>query len=600
MKTRSVDREGGLDPSRSWLAITNKAFSRNWPYGLQSICIIVLLGAVNWLAHFSLARSFGLYEDDYYFISPAFGMSLQEVFAEVTNNFLKWPQGRPIGFSLPLILSFIGYRLDGLYGIYIIAFLILCLNTYLLYLLVRKFGSMSLALVAALAFSLFPADTTRSFLMHGLGLQPSITFLLIASLFYLDNRKGVAYLFILGALLTYETPFLVFWGIPFIQFKRGRYWTRQFLLHISILVGITFCALIIRTVTGDSRLQMGGFMLIPFKVFLALIIGPLTSFGLFFYALIITFLNLNAIVICGILVSLVFTGFACYVLILKPIEETGRFALENRSNYQRADKWRASPKVRLLIRSSLIGLILLCLGYGLSFTHFPPTAYHGRLASVHLAASIGGSILFASLCILGLSIVNRLALLRTLMVIMALYFSSLVGYNTVIQESFIKSWCNQKSFWTNTLPLIPDLTAGTVILFPYNGSAETAYIHTHSWADSLILKQLYEFPNDWKNPPRLYTVSLNWLTILSLNNERIYWNVPAGESSAHVEALPESNVILLQQNNASVSRKTGVLLIFGREFHLKQPLMAPSAVPYGRRPLYDLLISSENQCGSRN
>ena len=47
----------------------------------QSLRVLGLLGVVNWMAHFYLARGFGLYEDDYSFISPAIGMDLHQLLA---------------------------------------------------------------------------------------------------------------------------------------------------------------------------------------------------------------------------------------------------------------------------------------------------------------------------------------------------------------------------------------------------------------------------------------------------------------------------------------------------------------------------------------
>ena len=533
---------------------TNALF-RVSPLNRQSLGAFTLMCIVNWMAHFYLARGFGLYEDDYSFISPAFGMDFHQLLAHISAMFARWPQGRPLGHSIPSLLSFVGYNLGGLYGLYIIAFFILSLNAFLVYILVKRSGfSESLALMAGLAFCIFPADTTRSFLGNALHLEVSLIFLLIASLCYLSGRKTLSYFIIIGSLLTYESPFMVFFGIPLLQQKWDRKFAKELFRHIVILFLIIVCVFGIRYFMNESRVHMGtGIFLVPPKILASMIIGPLASFGLFLYAPVATLLHFDINVMIAFLVCLAAISW----ILLKSKKNLydivdGNLVITNTWIDRRFEKFKIPPKYWRLAQLYLVGIVLLCLAYTLSFTHFPPIQYHGRLTSVHLAASIGSSILFACLATTVIAIADQYRFKFIGIALLAIYLSFAIGYSVFIQEDFVQSWRAQRCFWTEVLLLAPDLSDGTVIFFPYDASSEPKYIHIHSWADPIILEQIYDFPPSWKYPPRLFTVTPNWAQSTFLKDGQIMWNVPTTRWPPHSEVLSESNLILLQMVNQSL------------------------------------------------
>jgi len=178
--------------------ISSRPAVNNW---LPALRVLLLLFLVIWVSNFLLSNSFGLYEDDYSHISPRMASDPSTLMPILVSNFAVWPQGRPLHFSFPKIFGYIGFSLSGLRGIYVIGALILTLNAFLFYLLLRRLGSESFALLGSFAFCLFPADTTRPFLTHAIGYQPSLTFLLIATHLYLSGLKTASYSVILGALL---------------------------------------------------------------------------------------------------------------------------------------------------------------------------------------------------------------------------------------------------------------------------------------------------------------------------------------------------------------------------------------------------------------
>ena len=180
---------------------------RRWNIALDLLSIAIIL----WVAHYFLFRSLGLYEDDYAFISQPFGWSLSDLLGYL-KVVATLPQGRPLGFFLPHALAFVAGKLGGLSVVYIVAYAIQTTNAFLFYFLLRRIGLRATAAIGALAFGLFPADTTHILLVHTLGLHSSLTFLLLASHFYVSGNRTLAHLFSLMSLITYESRLHGFLG----------------------------------------------------------------------------------------------------------------------------------------------------------------------------------------------------------------------------------------------------------------------------------------------------------------------------------------------------------------------------------------------------
>src|SRR5437867_12095374 len=100
------------------------------PYREAPIAL-ALSALLVWTAQFHHFLDFGLYEDDYWFISEAMGKDPSYLVARFQRAFTTLPQGRPFGFFLPALLSFIGDKLSALAGIHLIGFAIVTHNTFL-------------------------------------------------------------------------------------------------------------------------------------------------------------------------------------------------------------------------------------------------------------------------------------------------------------------------------------------------------------------------------------------------------------------------------------------------------------------------------------
>jgi len=541
---------------------------------MKSLKVLVFLACIAWIAHFFYFRHFGLYEDDYAHIAPAMGWDLAALLRHA-RVFVTWPQGRPIHFFLPRLFSFIGAGLGGLHTVYVIGFIIVTLNAFLFYILMeRTIRSEVLALTGALAFCLFPADTTHTLLTHALTLQTSLMFLLIASLCYLSGKRKISYLVALGALLTYESPFMVFFGIPLLKDKWDRSLVREYIGHAVILSGIILGVVGIRMFTGDERLMMmrrTDIFLVPVKILASVVIGPFASLLLFFYRPARTISHWNTGIALVFVMCLGVFLWQYHRLRIDSIDERSDYPLSFHSKvFTLSGSLQAPIYYAGVAKLFLAGIMMLCLAYVVSFTYFPPIATFGRGTGVHLAAAFGGSIIFACLCSLFLSMANAYGLKRYAIMVLSLYLSLVVGYRFSIQQDFKQSWQNQRWFWTSVIENSPDMTDGTVILVLRDDLPKTRYILTNSWADPFILEQIYQFPKHWKNPPRLLVVGNNWTQNVIMRGEE--WTMPW--VGYYEFTLQDSNVILLQMVDDKLIRADKPVIIRGRTLELKpmQPI----------------------------
>jgi hypothetical protein len=166
----------------------------------------------------------------------------------------------------------------------------------------------------------------------------------------------------------------------------------------------------------------------------------------------------------------------------------------------------------------------------------------------------------------------------------------LVAYCFSIQLDFKQAWQNEQSFWTKTVAQVPDLSDGTMIFVLDHNLPATRYILTNSWADPIMLAQIFRFPSDWKAPPRLFVVPTDWTKSIAQENDQLRWEVPAATWVAHWEVLPQSNVILLEMENGKLVRRYGSILIDGQSLQLK-PLSPDPYPDWKKGVLYPLLIA---------
>lgn len=570
---------------KNWINSNYKSWSN-----LKAFFILAL---TIWIAHFWYSGSFGLYEDDYNRVSKVFDLA----WAEIGNYILHFSnsQGRPLHDGLIYLLSFLGFRLGGLQSIYWIGYVIITINTFLFYLLLKRLSANQFfAMTGALAFCLFPADTTKPFLTHSLGIQPSLTFLLAATHCYLSQKKILSYGFILGSLLCYETIFPVFLAVPLLQRQWDLKLRRELLRHIIILGGMIISIVIIR------KLSIGGVGVIKNLDFISTIrwslsnqfYGPFISISMFFYrpfqALLYLLQSKGELII---LISFCLAGF---VWVLSRLD----FA-PYRQNVSSQNSVSCSENFNYfqhLTKLTLVGFILLTLAYPLTLTELA-TEISGRASRVHVAAAIGASIIVACACSAILLLANRYRLKNLAAAILAAFFALLIGFGIMVQQDYQRSWQYQRAFWTDVIHLAPDLTDGTVILvdalLPWGEQ-----IHPFAWSMPSVVGQLYQFPWQWKNVPKLYKLNPDWQQKISANGEMALNNDNGLLSYYYTWESPRqvktSEIILLQEKDGKLVRTTTPIVVGTKKFSFK-PLTNSTLDSFEKAYLYDYLISPNNK-----
>lgn len=551
---------------------------------------LIFLALTIWVAHFLHFLHFGLYEDDYALISGVWRTPdlLDGMKAAITG----WPEGRPLGFLLLELFSFIGELAGGLHFIYVMGYLVITVNAFLFYLLLRRVSTETLAITGALTLSLFPADTTHSFLTHSLCLQVSVTFLLTASLLYVSGKRVLPYIMIAGSLLTYESPYMVFLAIPLLRVKWDKALVKELFRHVAILAGIVLVAVVIRSIVGEvgvgkMRADIPGVLA---KIVSALVIGPVVSMTQFINAPIRAVLNWNNV--------LTVVSSASTLIFAWMLYRSGTVLSENHGievpvdQKQVSGRQNAAPYNGSQMRMwqlYLVSTLMLALAYVLSFTHYPPMASYGRATSVHLSSAIGGSLLFALVCTQIIEIAGKFRLRILAIILISLYLSLIMAYRLLIQDDFVRAWQNQRSFWANVLDVAPDMGENTLIFIVNTNLPQTNYILSNSWADPIVPAQLFNFPAQWENPPRLFVGNRTWFKAMIREGNHFKWMVPVATWDAHWEIIPDRNVILLEMVNGRLIRRFGSINIDGLDFNLKD-LPSGAKLSYEKGPLFDYLI----------
>lgn len=571
----------------------------------ESVYVLLLLALVNWVSHFLYFKRFGLYEDDFGNIGINLGINFQNLLNLISYYLEHWHQGHPLAF-LPAMFTYIGGLTGSFYFLYVIAFLIVTVNSFMMYKILNKVfpESSILAITGALAFCLFPPDTTKLYLLHVFVLQMAIAFFLTATLLYLNNKKVLAYLTIILAIFSYESPFMLFFGVPFLMGKWDKKFWKKYLIHFIILCSMIALMYLYRKLTGETRvMQASGDMSGLFtKIIGGIIIGPLYNVFLFLRAPVVTVDYLISSspsywwyydYIYYILTSC----FIFFVWLFYKLKPDFNPKLTNYSNSSDAHPLKTEDDIstneyfRKIIKLLFAGIIFLCLGYSVSFTHFPPTAIAGRLTSVHLAATIGASIIFGCVCASIFFISERYRLKKYAVIIISLYLTLLVGYNTYAQKEFVESADFQKSFWSDVVKLCPDLEDSTVIIsnIPKDSLFVTKrFINTFdNYWDKSMIRVFYYFPQDW-TPPYFQNISGSLESSIILKNGEFeliphYTHLPR-------QALKDSNVILLKMDeNNNLVRIDSAISLYGKTFHLK-PKGENTVQNLKKTKLYDLMI----------
>lgn len=555
-----------------------------------SIGIVLVLTAG--VAHFWYFREMGLYEDDFTHIGFGMARSWTTALDAILWALRTWPQGRPLHFSAPPLLTFIAMQSGGLSTLYLMGWAVLSLNVVLFYLFLRRVGVPIFALVGALVFVLFPPDTTHPFLTHAIAIQPSLTFLILAMFLYLSRWRWLSYFVILGALWMYESTFLPFLVVPLLAVPRGKHKAREMLVHVVICGAIIAGTFVVRRVLGDERVEdLPSLIRLVAYTAGGMFVGPLTSIYLSAFRVGTALRGMDATLA---LVALAF-GTIFFVLMrrlpvrpfptvygLEPVYQWGELTCTI------GKRWSE----RLAISGALLpsaGILMIVVAYGFSFFHFPPVFTQGRLTSVHIAAAVGAAFLFGWIATVIVSAFGtRWRVLATAGV--ALVLASWVIYGLLIQQDMRATWQQQKLYWSQVLPLVKDATDDTLVLVMQAGEPPSKFIYSQSFADSLVLDKIFALSGrEEQRRTRLFYVAPGWTKSLVRDGDKLLVNVRTkGDYYEATEDLASKQIILLERQGDVVTRHEGTQMVQGIELKIK-PRVSDATAQIANQPLYQLL-----------
>jgi hypothetical protein len=558
---------------------------------------LALLAGVVWVARFWHSGHFGLYEDDFTLVPSAILMTPSQLWAWVGGYIISLGgHGRPLSDSFFSLFAHAGWTLDGLQGMYLIGFGFVALNVILFYLLLRRLTSHGFALVGALAYALYSADTTQAYLNHSLGLQQSITFLLLGVHAYLSRWRVVFYVLAVGSLLCYETVYPVAFAVPLLVEPWDRSLPRR-LLRNTLVLGILLLGMLgLRTVLGEGRVEGLTWPGVITTPVVHMVEGPLVSLGTYAYRLLQA---LRGATLESSIAMLAALGGFTWVLSRLDLSRLGLPVLPFPAGGFR--QWVAGlrsggPRALFtgepgrLFRLCLSGLVMLVLAYPLTFT-IRAYAISGRDTRVHFAAVLGASLVVATFCWGILRLADSYGKRAVANVGLATFFALLLGFGFVIQKDYVNGWVYQRQFWTALVPLIPDAGQGSAILVDPTGLRDTRQIGANYWNMPRVLDQIYEYPSTWDSPPRVYRLAEGWQGHLASGDGQFVLDgsTTVAPPSTYGTVAP-AHVIMINTAGGVLTRQAGTLSLPGGQFPLKPGGGAAEAFPKGF--LYGLLIEA--------
>jgi len=537
--------------------------------------LFIFLLVIAFTAYFFHFRKFGFYEDDYWMAGiPAnstFGELLDFIKAGLVN--FESNQGRYAATILPFLLTFIVFKTGGMYFLYIFGMLLVTLNAYLVYIILKKGFPEFIAFMGAIIYLLYPSDTTKGLLIHIYHLQFSVVFTLTGMILFLNNRKIPGFIVALLSLLIYESAFLPFIFVPFLAHREWnkKMWLR--LIYHWLIIGVIFVALFIfRKSLGEkivTELELSDLIK---KTLLSLIKGPVIAIWAFIKAPADTLIKLRTtlpyILVAGIFtVTFIFIKSAGIKLSdkwVKGLKSDGKLL---------KGEVKLNEEFDFAVKAFIIGVLILVVGYIFAITHYPPTDLKGRGTSVHLGGTFGGAMAVSAVIYFIFYIITSDLWRKVFTVFLGLYIALLAGYGSIIQKDYMVSWDYQKIFWKHVLEVCPDLEDKTMIFVNDKNESPAEYIISDSWACPIILDNLFKFPAEWERSPKLQVIKDSIAAMLYMEDSTLVYE-PRFPFLFDVEKkiiLEDGHVIFLEYSGDNMVRQFKDTVIHGITLELQIP-----------------------------
>ncbi len=534
----------------------------------ETVSILLILGLAVFCAHFLKIQHYGLYEDDFHFGWDGWYRYTPRLWLPY---FYEWPQGRPLGWFTLLSL----FRLSAFFGklpaAYLIGYVILLTNSLLAYTLFKRLSSSRLfAIVGAIGFTVFPADTAQFFLTHAFKLQISLTYALIAFHLFLSERKWLSYFFAGLILLNYETPFPILLTLPLFRQKPSK---KECIQHMLILSTIVIVYFGIRGLfMTDDRVSYLSESLgkVIINLMQSLWMGPNIALSSWRWGIRYVLQNWQPALIPVILLA--GAGFSALLRILSTdLQNDPRQDLPvnlRMTGIKIIGKIHLSRDTLIVLKIGLAALIMLVCAYLFSITRVA-LARTGKTTSSHLGATLPAALIFASGMWLTLRLSKKIKILWAGILLSSLLIGGIFAYRWLIMEDYKNAWLYQRWYYTQIVTLCPDLSEENhIIVLPMDAYQET-FINTYKMTYSEgVFYMMLQFPGG--GTPRIFFLDNPDIKALVSIDEKTYYQ---HDSFINMRSVTETDLIVLSFENGFLIREQYPVLLAGNLY----PVLPPPA-----------------------
>lgn len=546
---------------------------------------------VNLLANFLLLPGFGLYEDDYLLTLPALSWSWPEYIANVKSVLISWPQGRPVSWALQHTCSYFLGLMNDLTVFHVFSLLLSSIAATFTYYTLRRLVGQFPAIIAAIFFVLFPADSGKQIFMHQ-AVFPFTTILFLVAVNCCLSRKHTAF-FICAALVffTYEPYFLLLFFVPLLDLQRAPSKAIKFsLIYAGLLILLLLGGLLVRKSIGEPR---SADVLANLAVYLPrALLAPAIGGG-------------TALQLCATRAWEAFLHSSAwqYLFVAGTAGVIGLVALRLRNAPQSGagfahDYTAPWGLTRLFVAG--IGMFLAVYCYRFYPDYYPPIINIGRLSSLHAVGLLGLCVML-SCAVLAIQTYLR-PFSSALIWVSSLYLGLLVSAGIEIQTSqYVRNWNQQKQHYSDILALTPDLQDGDLVLVDIeSGLAEPGQLDARPTTEGFppfwmvnypanLLKLFFVFPTEWKTPPLLLGL---WAGAdKELTPDGLLVRTPPYVGTDARPALKNHSFILLRWTQGKLQRDSNPIEYQGHLFYPRPPAALDQSQNYPKTRVYNIFFS---------
>lgn len=413
------------------------------PVTMRDRTSVISVAAIALVANFLHLASFGLYEDDWYYMAPPWDVSTSAWLKEMVDVVRGFYLGRPLQEICLRLIALVGARLESVLFLYCVAAILYAASAALVYRVLRLRYPIFFSTLAATLFSISPLTSVRQHLDVTLWGASGYICLCFAILAYAHRKRVTPYILGTAGLLIYEPLFFVFAGAPF--FRRGPKTRAAIASHATVWAAILIVYFAIRRTLAEPRIasvlqENPAVTLWRVLEFIALFIAG--SFVSYVYA---AYVALREHPLEGLVWTVMFAP-----MLVAWFRSRSALAERKRLRWQ----W-------WLRRAVFPGLCFTALGYVLSYFSmtgiltYPVT---GRDTRFSLAAAFGSSILTAGAFSWKLAWFRKPWLKAAVSAGGLAWCLLLVLYSFVIQRDYVEQWQLHQKVLGAMAALSPDAT----------------------------------------------------------------------------------------------------------------------------------------------